>query len=47
MTEPASTNPALPPSPMTRARRRRAQRMLYPADAEGQAAVLADLARRA
>ena len=42
---PESIPPA--PSPMTRARRRRAQRMLYPADAEGQAAVLADLARRA
>jgi len=42
---PESIPPA--PHPMTRARRRRAQRMLYPADAEGQAAVLADLARRA
>lgn len=35
------------PSPMTRARRRRARRTFFPADAEGQAAVLANLARRA
>jgi hypothetical protein len=39
--EPASTIPH-----DARARRRRARRMLYPSDAEGQAAVLADLARR-
>lgn len=48
MTVPASMTPT-PPSPVshdTRARRRRAHRMLYPSDAEGQAAVLADLARR-
>jgi len=42
---PESIPPA--PSPMTRARRRRARRTFFPADAEGQAAVLADLARRA
>lgn len=39
--------PDSPPLPHdARARRRRARRMLFPADAEGQAAVLADLARR-
>ncbi len=42
---PESIPPA--PHPMTRARRRRARRTFFPADAEGQAAVLADLARRA
>jgi hypothetical protein len=35
-----------PPQHPARARRRRAQRMLYPSDAEGQATVLADLAAR-
>ncbi|MFZ5858264.1 MAG: DUF389 domain-containing protein [Chloroflexota bacterium] len=45
MNEPAST--PMPPAPHdARARRRRAQRMLFPADAEGQTAVLAELARR-
>ncbi len=35
------------PPPVTRARRRRADRAVFPSDAEGQAAMLADLARRA
>lgn len=43
MNEPASP---LPMSHDARARRRRARRELFPADAEGQAAVLANLARR-
>lgn len=43
MNEPASHPPAAHDA---RARRRRARRMLFPADAEGQAAVLADLGRR-
>jgi hypothetical protein len=43
MTEPASPNP---PPHDARARRRRARRALFPSDAEGQAAVLADLAHR-
>ena len=46
MTEPTPTNPAPPPQHAERVRRRRAQRMLYPSDAEGQAAVLADLSAR-
>ncbi len=46
MNEPTSTNPLPPSHHDARARRRRAHRMLYPSDAEGQAAVLADLARR-
>lgn len=49
MNEP-EPSPQPDPSPSiphdARARRRRAHRMLYPSDAEGQAAVLADLARR-
>lgn len=43
---PTPTNPAPPPQHAERVRRRRVQRMLYPSDAEGQAAVLADLAAR-
>jgi hypothetical protein len=35
------------PPPSTRARRRRAHRTFFPSDAEGQAAMLAELARRA
>ena len=49
MNEPEFSTPPTPPEPIlhdARARRRRAHRMLYPSDAEGQAAVLADLARR-
>jgi hypothetical protein len=49
MNEPESSPPPNPPPSIphdARARRRRARRMLYPSDAEGQAAVLADLARR-
>ena len=50
MTEPESFTPLNPPSRPApheaRARRRRAGRMLFPSDAEGQEAVLADLARR-
>jgi hypothetical protein len=45
MNEPASTNP-IPPQHSTRARRRRARRAFFPSDAEGQTAVLAELARR-
>lgn len=45
MNEPVSTHP-IPPAHESRARRRRAGRALFPSDAEGQAAVLADLARR-
>lgn len=40
-------NPPPHASHLARARRRRARRTFFPADAEGQAAVLADLARRA
>ncbi len=36
-----------PPPPEARARRRRARRTFFPSDAEGQASMLADLARRA
>ena len=43
---PASEPTPQPPQHPARARRRRAQRMLFPSDAEGQAAVLADLATR-
>ena len=43
MNEPASPSPAPHDA---RARRRRARRALFPSDAEGQAAVLADLAHR-
>ncbi len=43
MNEPASTPPSRHDA---RARRRRARRTLFPSDAEGQAAVLAELARR-
>lgn len=50
MTEPESFTPLNPPSRPAphdaRARRRRAGRMLFPSDAEGQEAVLAELARR-
>ena len=50
MTEPESFTPLNPPSRPapheTRARRRRAGRMLFPSDAEGQEAILAELARR-
>jgi len=41
------TQPPPDPPPAARARRRRAHRAVFPADAEGQAAMLADLARRA
>ena len=46
--DPFPTSGPTPPPPQhaERVRRRRAQRMLYPSDAEGQAAVLADLAAR-
>ena len=43
--EPTQPPPEVPPA--ARARRRRAHRAFFPSDAEGQAAMLADLARRA
>lgn len=43
--EPTQPPPDVPPA--ARARRRRAGRAVFPSDAEGQAAMLADLARRA
>lgn len=45
--EPSPEQPTVPPPVGTRARRRRARRTFFPSDAEGQAAMLTDLARRA
>lgn len=42
-----STEPTQPTTPLARARRRRARRTYFPKDAEGRAAVLAALSRRA
>jgi hypothetical protein len=41
------TNPAVEPKPVPRARRRRARRTFFPKDAEGRAALMATLSRRA